>query len=274
MPAIFDCHIHCSDNEDDILVDYARASGLKYNLHELLGLMEENDVESGLLLSPPLRNGRPLPNREVVELCRRSKDRLYPIVTVEPTTREVTRCLETAKENKGYVKGFKILLGYFPTFPKDKVYSRIYDYAEKWDLPVMFHTGDTATRNGSLEHARPLALDVVANEREDLKIVVCHFGNPWFAETAELLYKHPNVYADVSGLFCVGAKYSNSYLRYLSQALSEAIYFVGKADKVLFGTDYPIEKYSDAMKLVNSLKIEKDDVSDILSRNARRIFKV
>lgn len=274
VPDIFDCHIHCSDSKNDILIDYARSNGLDYNFSELLEMMEEHDVTSGLLLSPPLKTGTHLPNDEILDMCRKSKDRLYPVVTLGTSRKQIDSCLKIAKENKGYVKGFKVLLGYYPTYPDARVYSRVYDYAEDVDIPVMFHTGDTATSTGSLEHARPIALDKVANERQSLKIIVCHFGNPWFQETAELLYKHPNVYADISGLFSVGARYSELYIQYLSRSLSEAIYYIGRSDKILFGTDYPIERYTDAIRLVESLKIEKDDILNILSRNGRRVFRI
>jgi predicted TIM-barrel fold metal-dependent hydrolase len=269
---IVDCHIHCSESGKDALTSYARENGLKYNLGELVSLMEENGVNCGLLLSPPQKNGKPIPNAEILKLCRRSKDKLFPIVTVEPTGNEVEECLKFARQNKDSVKGFKILLGYFPVYATHKVYARIYDYAERENLPVMFHTGDTASRTASLEHARPLSLDPLANKREDLKIVVCHFGNPWFHEAAELLYKHPNVYADISGLFVTGAKYSQHYLKYLSRTVSEAIYFVGSADKILFGTDYPIERYSDAIMFAKSLKLDNLDTQKILSQNARKVF--
>lgn len=271
---IFDCHIHCSDRKDDALISYARVNGLKYNLSELLGMMEENNIQRGLLLSPPLEDGTTLPNEDVIRLCGKSKERLFPIITAEPSNESVSRCLRIARKNKGYAKGFKILLGYFPSYPYDKVYSRIYDYAESEELPVMFHTGDTASSTASLVHAHPLGLDALANKREDLKIVVCHFGNPWFHDTAELLYKHRNVYADISGLFMRGARYSNQYLDYLATALSEAIYFIGNARKIIFGTDYPIEKYADAIKFVRSLKIKQDDISRIFFDNGRGVFDI
>jgi predicted TIM-barrel fold metal-dependent hydrolase len=271
---IIDCHIHCSESNQDALVGFARANGLKYNLGELLTMMEDYNVSSGLLLSPPKTNGKPVPNKEILRLCRKSKGKLFPIVTVEPSSSAVSECLELAKKNKGYTKGFKILLGYFPVYPAHKVYSRIYDYAESTDLPVMFHTGDTASKTASLEHANPLSLDVLANKRQSLKIVACHFGNPWFHETAELLYKHPNVYADISGLFSVGAKYSNQYLKYLARAVSEAIYFVGSAEKIIFGTDYPVERYSDAIKFTKSLQLELDDIGKIFSENAKKVFQL
>jgi uncharacterized protein len=269
---IIDCHIHCSESKQDALSSFAKANGLKYNLSELLSMMERNDVVSGLLLSPPQTNGRPLPNIEISKLCKKSKGRLFPIITVEPSSDQVEKCLKFAKESKGYAKGFKILLGYFPIYPYDKIYSRIYDYAEPYNLPVMFHTGDTASATGSLEHARPLNLDVLANERQDLKIIACHFGNPWFHETAELLYKHRNVFADISGLFAMGARYSSQYLSYLARAVSEAIYFAGNAEKVLFGTDYPVEKYSDAIKFTKRLRLREDDIRKIFSENAKKVF--
>jgi uncharacterized protein len=272
MRKIIDCHIHCSESKDDALLSYAIANGLKYNLAELFEMMDQNDVEKGLLLSPPMKNGKPLDNKQIVSMCKKSKDRLFPIITVEPTGNQVEKNIELAKTQKGYVKGFKILLGYFPRYPYDKIYKRIYDYAEKENLPVMFHTGDTATSTGSLEHARPLAIDVVANERPNLKIVVCHFGNPWLQDTGEIMYKHPNVYSDISGLFVTGARYSRNYMNSLRRAISDVIYFVGKADKILFGTDYPIERYPDAINFVRSLKLEEEDIENILSKNARGAF--
>ena len=112
--------------------------------------------------------------------------------------------MRLARAQRGVVRGFKIWLGYRRVFARDEVFDPLYDYAEEHRLPVLFHTGDTASSAGSLVHAHPLTLDEVANEREGLKMVVCHMGNPWIADTAELLYKHSNVFADISGLV-VGA---------------------------------------------------------------------
>jgi uncharacterized protein len=139
---------------------------------------------------------------------------------------------------------------------------------------VLFHTGDTATDFGSLRHAHPLALDPLANSRQSLKIVACHFGNPWIMDTAELIYKHPNVYADVSGLMIGGTKYSGNYQRFLAQRLSEAVYYCGSAEKILFGTDYPIELYRTAISLVDSFKINEADKARIFWTNSERLFKI
>jgi uncharacterized protein len=272
---IIDAHVHCSGKrKDDRLRAYAKLNGLRYDLEELLEQMEENGVARALLLSPPMRGGAPLPNEEVVRLCERSGERLFPVLTVEPESGAVREGLKLAEERRGYVKGFKIWLGYRRVFARDAVFSPLYDYAEERGLPVLFHTGDTATSTGSLAHAHPLTLDEVANEREGLKIVVCHLGNPWLDDTAELLYKHPNVFADISGLVVGGGGYGGEYSSVLARRISEVVYYAGGADKLLFGTDYPVETFENGLSLVSTLKVTKADKEKILWRNASRLYSM
>lgn len=235
--------------------------------------MNENGVERGLLLSPPIKGKTIAPNSRIVELCKRSKGKLYPVLTTEPTRAAVSDVLKIAKEHGGYVKGFKIRLGYVEVYADDPVFAPLYDYAESKNLPVLFHTGDTAFSDGSLVHSHPLTLDRLANKRQNLKIVICHFGNPWMTDVGELIYKHANVHADISGLVAgTDGKYSKQYIESLAAKISDAIYFAGGTGKVIFGTDYPVEPYSAGLDLVDHLKIEKDDVERILYKNAQELF--
>ncbi len=266
-------HLHCSEHPDDLLLNFARFNGLEYTLRELLDLMAEYEIERGLLLSPPLKHGSIVPNEEIVELCKSSSDKLFPIITAEPSEKEVAAAVELAKKHEGVVKGFKVRLGYLEVFPDDRVFSPMYDYAEVRNLPVLFHTGDTATSTGSLEHSHPLTIDRLANKREKLKIVICHFGNPWISDVGELIYKHPNVFADFSGLVAgEGAKYSEKYIDSLASKLSDAIYYAGGADKVLFGTDYPVETFAAGLKLMRKLEIDEADREKIGRTNAMQVF--
>jgi len=271
---VIDAHVHCSDRKDDLLRTYARKNGLRYDLRELLQLMAENDVSASLLLSPPVKDWRPLPNREVLALCRRSRDSLFPVLTVEPDSASVRDSVRLAKMERGTVKGFKILLGYRPVFASDRVFGPLYDYAEEEGLPVLFHTGDTATSTGSLKHAHPMTLDELANERQDLRIVICHMGNPWILESGELLYKHKNVYADISGLVVGGSGYAKEYSHVLARRIQEAIYYADGAGKVLFGTDYPVETHRDGLSLVSLLKIAPPGKERVLSRNSAKLLEI
>jgi len=234
--------------------------------------MELNGVTLGLLLCSITGRGVPFPNEDVLKLCGKSRGKLLPVVTVEPDARRVSDAVQLTKENDDLVRAFKIMLGYGETRADDPVFDPMFDYAESADLPVMFHTGDIAYAKGSLENSHPMVLDTVANRHAGLKIVACHFGNPWIEDVAELIYKHPNVYADISGLMVGGSKYIGQYTDWLAERLSRAIFFAGGADKVIFGSDYPVTHPSKAISLVARLEIDAGDRKRILSENARKVF--
>jgi len=219
LQRVIDSHVHLSERRDDALFPFAKKNRLQYTLEELLGVMRRFNVGRGLLLSPPLEQGAILPNSEVIKLCKRSRGILAPVITVEATAKQVKAAVKLAEERD--VKGFKIRLGYVKASAENPVYGPLYDYAESGGLPVLFHTGDTAFSNGELSRSHPLTLDGLANKREELTIVLCHFGNPWFEDTAELIYKHANVYADISGLITGGA-YAEEYAGWLARKSSGA----------------------------------------------------
>jgi predicted TIM-barrel fold metal-dependent hydrolase len=244
---------------------------LRYTLDELLGTMRKHKIVRGLLLSPPLQGGVPIPNDQVIRLCRRSGGMLAPVITAEPTAKEVKAAVKLAEVNKREVKAFKVRLGYVKASAESPVFDKLYDYAESERLPVLFHTGDTAFSTGDLARSHPLTLDGLANKREELTIILCHFGNPWFEDVAELIYKHPNVYADISGLITGGA-YAEKYADWLAKKISEAIYFAAGAEKIIFGTDYPVTRHSETLALVRRLEVDERDKEKILWRNAERVF--
>ncbi len=272
MRKIIDAHIHLSERGDDALLRFAKMNGLSYTLEGLLLDMRMHEVERGLLLSPPMQKGGPLPNEEVLRLCRRSGGRLAPVVTAEPTAKRVKAAISLAERNRKDVKAFKVRLGYVRAAADSPVFDGLYEFAESEGLPVLFHTGDTASDTGDLALSHPLTLDRVANRREGLTMVLCHFGNPWFEDVAELIYKHPNVYADISGLTTGGGAYAEKFAGWLARKISEAIYFAGGPEKVIFGTDYPVTSHSDALDLVRRLEVEEGDKEMILWRNAKRVF--
>jgi uncharacterized protein len=274
LQKIFDAHVHLSERGDDALIRFARTNGLRYTMDELLAAMREHKIVRGLLLSPPLQGSTSLPNEEIVSLCAKSGGMLAPVITVEPTAKEVKAAIELAENKRKEVKAFKIRLGYVTAPAEDPVFNRLYDYAESARLPVLFHTGDTAFSTGDLILSHPLTLDRLSNKREELTIVLCHFGSPWFDDVAELIYKHPNVYTDISGLITRSDAYADKFLGWLAKKISEAIYYAGGAEKVIFGTDYPVTTHAEALALVSRLEVEEADKEKILWSNAERVFRL
>jgi predicted TIM-barrel fold metal-dependent hydrolase len=272
MRKIVDAHVHLSGRKDDELLRFARMNGLAYTLGGLLRDMDKHDIEGGLLLSPPLKSGAPLPNEEIIRLCERSRGRLHPVFTVDPTEKEVGTAIKLAELHRKELKGFKVRLGYVKASATSSIFGPLYDFAESEGIPVLFHTGDTAFDDGDLTLSHPLTLDALANRRDELMIVLCHFGNPWFEDVAELIYKHPNVFTDTSGLTTGGGAYPEKFAQWLAGKISDAIYFAGGPEKIFFGTDYPVTAYPDALDIVRRLDVEEGDKEMILWRNAKRVF--
>jgi hypothetical protein len=137
----------------------------------------------------------------------------------------------------------------------------------------MIHQGDTLERDGLVKFARPIEVDEVAVRWPDVPIVLCHLGNPWVEETAELVYKNANVWTDCSGLLArPTVRYFREMFERARTRLHQLIVTVGDADRVLYGSDWPLESIATAVELVTSLPIPEDDRERILGGNARRLF--
>jgi predicted TIM-barrel fold metal-dependent hydrolase len=154
---------------------------------------------------------------------------------------------------KPEVVGLKIYLGYYPFYAYDKVYDPVYELALRYDLPVVFHTGDTYSERGLLKYAHPLTLDEVAVKHRQVRMVMAHFGDPWVLDGAEVVYKNSNMYADLSGLI-VGTeetvqKMKDEPFMHLRHALAYCDHY----EKLMFGTDWPLVEVGAYIRFIEEL---------------------
>ncbi|MCE9563932.1 MAG: amidohydrolase [Planctomycetes bacterium] len=145
----------------------------------------------------------------------------------------------------GRVVALKGYLGYLHFEPAHANYRRYYELAAKYKIPVMFHTGDTYSPRAKLKYAHPLGVDEVAVDHPDTRFVMCHIGNPWTLDAAEVIYKNMNVWADVSGLL-VGTDeaFADDEGREaaveLSHAIQRAMRYSERPNRFIYGTDWPL----------------------------------
>ncbi|WP_400241874.1 amidohydrolase family protein [Niallia sp. JL1B1071] len=173
---------------------------------------------------------------------------------------------------KPHVVGMKIYLGYYPFYAYDDVYEPVYQLAEKYHLPVVFHTGDTYSERGLLKYSHPLAIDEVAVKHRKVKFMMAHFGDPWTLTGAEIIYKNSNVYADLSGLI-VGAKkeLEEAHEGIFLDHLRHALVFSHSYDKLLFGTDWPLAPIGPYIEFIKKL-IPEAYHKDVFYRTALKVF--
>ncbi len=185
-----------------------------------------------------------------------------------------TQSIEIGLKSKKF-NCIKIYLGYVHRYAYDPEYKKVYRLAQKYDVPVVFHTGDTYSEVAKLKYADPLTVDEVAVDFKKVNFVIAHCGNPWIESAAEVAYKNNNVYLDGSA-FLIG-----DVNRYSKEAQDQAVvkpltWMMGYLDnpkKLMFGTDWPLVHIKDYLRIFKRA-IPKEHWRDVFYENAIRVFKI
>ncbi len=263
---IIDVHTHINNYHED------RVVSLESSLNKLTDRMLECNVDYSLVLTSYKVNEHRPSTRQVVEAIK-ERNNLGVVSGISylhynhRDVREIGEYLEN-----GFIKGLKFYPGYEPFYPNDTRLKLMYEMAIEYDVPVMFHSGDTYAPNGKVKYSHPLHIDDLAVDYPDLKIVICHVGNPWIKDCMEVVYKNKNVYADISGL--VLGNFTDKFERYMKKEIEEMITYVGDPKYLLYGTDWPISNMESYLKFMNQLELADDKKELILWKNAAQLFRI
>lgn len=263
---IIDVHTHLNNYHEDKIVSVNEC------LDKLQASMERNHVDYALVLTSYKVNEHRPSLRQVMEATRDHKN-ISVVAGVsylnykERDLREISDYLKD-----GLIKGLKLYPGYEPFYPHDSRLQVVYDLAMEYDVPVMFHSGDTYTPTAKVRYAHPLHIDDVAVDNPSLKIVICHVGNPWIKDCMEVVYKNANVYADFSGL--VLGDFTDRFERYMKNQLEEMILYAGEPEYLLYGTDWPISTMRSYLAFMKQLDLREDEKELIMWKNAAKLFKI
>jgi len=88
-------------------------------------------------------------------------------------------------------------------------------------------------------------VDEVAVDHPNTRFVICHIGNPWTLEAAEVIYKNMNVWGDLSGLMVGSDEQFSSEdgqeaATELIQAIQRAIRYSERPNRFIYGSDWPL----------------------------------
>lgn len=99
--------------------------------------------------------------------------------------------------------GFRYVYFHPITFgmaPNDRRCYPLYAKCSELGIPVGLQVGHSAEPLPS-DVGRPMLVDEVAIDFPDLRINLSHTGWPWTGEFISMLWRHPNVYGDISAYF-------------------------------------------------------------------------
>jgi predicted TIM-barrel fold metal-dependent hydrolase len=274
MP-IIDCHVHL--NRYDTRGSLSRRfTSLGNRLEALVQSMNNNHVDYSIVISSYRVDANRPSTSQIIDIVGkneniRNKIGIVTGFTIDNHTEEDLKQYRIWLKDR-LIKGVKLYCGYEHYYPYDKRYQKVYDICMEYGVPVMIHTGDTYSSTAKLRYAHPLNVDDIAVDNPELRIVMCHLGNPWVADCQEVLYKNSNVYSDISGLV-VGDFGLPSARRYASQ-INDLLNYVGKPHHLLYGSDWPISNMDSYLAFVRKLELDADSYDLLMSRNTRNIFRL
>lgn len=210
-------------------------------------------------------------NEEVKKLVDIYPERLIGFASVDPKRPDALEVLEKAfTELK--LSGLKLspAIQYF--MPNDPMMKPIYDMCIKYDKPILFEAGMTWVKNSPSKYSNPLLFEDVAIEFPELRFCLGHFGWPWTRETAMLILKYPNVYADTALLYFDSPK--QFFKTTFNDQLGE--YWIDRMlyDKVMFGSTYPRIEQKRMVGAIDSLTLRPQQKAMVLGLNAMKFLGV
>lgn len=237
---------------------------------EFLAFMDEGDVDAVMIPSAKMASYTTqrliwdVSEDEVVAIARQAPGRIYGLFGIDP--REgmagVRRLEATVRDSDGVFLGAHLHPYGFGLEINHRRYYPFYAKCSELGIPVVIQVGHSAERMPSAL-GRPILLDDIALDFPDLRLVGAHTGWPWIEEMMAAAWKHRNVYVGTSA----------HHPRYWDPALVRFTDGRGRG-KVLFGTDWPVMDYADALGAIDGLKLRDEAKRLLVGDAARKVFGI
>lgn len=189
-------------------------------------------------------------------------DHVYVIAGISPDidySAQMQKAERLLAERK--VVGLKLFTGHEAFCLTDDRLNALYDLAERYDVPVLFHSGWDNSQYGAAPYARQVAM-----QRPGMKLVCCHCWYPkveMCAELTELL----NVYFDLSSVAD-----DPSILPEIAEKAKTLI--EAAPGRVLFGSDYSGCSVAAHVKFLRSLQLSPEQENLVFSGNAKALYRL
>lgn len=258
-----DCHCHIYP--DKIADKAVLGIGSFYHLDmhydgRLTTLLKENDkagITHSLIFSVATKPSQTQSiNQFIADNVNRAPDRFTGLGTLHPDSTDIEGDINHIIELG--LKGVKLHPDIQGVKIDDERCLKIYELCQG-RLPILMHTGDSRYDFSNPDHLIP-----VLKAFPELTVIGAHFGGYSVWDEAESKLKgFDNLYVDCS-----------SALAFFSPEKGrELVRFYG-ADKVLFGTDFPMWDIKDEIDRLEKLGLTEEEKQKIYYKNACLLFGI
>lgn len=239
------------------------------SLHDLAAHYRDRDGRAVLLAwdAETATRRRPLSNATVAGFVADHPDVFLGFGSVDPQ-KGAAAVADVHEARRLGLRGLMVHPAVQRFSPSDRMAYPVWETAEALGLPVLVHSGFTSVGAGEtggsgiqLAHADPLHVDKMAAEFPSLQIVLVHPSWPWTDVAVAVAVHKGNVYLELSGW--PPDRLPDVLLDRLDGPL---------ADRVLFGTDFPITTPDAWMEAWNRAGFSEALTRAVLHDNAARLL--
>jgi uncharacterized protein len=263
-----DCHVHiCPDNlaerNREIIEKFSGITpAYDGSVRQLLQEMKEAKITKAIVnntvLRPELMSKA---NNFTAQVVSKSDGTLIGMAWIIPghpaSVMEVQRC-----KDLGF-KGVKMHHSHFKVLPTEARNEEIYEKIVECDLPVLFHCGSNPyTSQDQVQYAVPKNFIPLAKSFPEMKIILGHLAGYQDEprDAIEAINSSRNVYADLA----LDPRRGIELGRLFNQV---------ESGKLVFGSDYPINRVSDIQEKMKSA-FDEAQLDAICCSNPRSIFSL
>ncbi len=263
---IIDAHVHISLYNDN-------AKTLEDALGKLLSDMSKNGVKYAIVIPDDLENQSDIADINMAEKLISGHSNLFLLGSpqiIQRGTSEVSKYEDYFKS--GGIKGIKFFPGHDPYYPTDKRCDPYYQIAEKYNAPVVFHTGINPGKPEISRYNDPKYIVEVAKKYPKLKVVITHYFWPKMEYCYKLTRSIPNIYFELAGVGDPEVVEASGGVEKVKSILAQTI--SDRPQQVIFGTDWPMCQIENHINLVKSLNLPSKTARQIFFDNAVKTYNL
>ncbi len=171
---------------------------------------------------------------------------------------------------RNLISGIKIYTCYQHIDFKSDEFKKVIELSQKNKWPIMHHLGYTHTRTQKDScKVMPNELEFMAENEQP--IIASHLAKPMSNKLIEVVKRNKTIYADMSGLIS-----SYDEKNEMPESIENIKKFLGECgpEKLLFGTDFPIQTHEDSIFMIETaMKNYADgDKNKVYYGNASRLL--
>lgn len=208
-------------------------------------------------------------NEEIKLLEDKRPDMFIGFASVDPHREDVLEVLDTAFAGLN-LKGLALNPAKQRFYPDDKAMWPIYEKCLEYGRPIIFHAGLSWEPDTLTKYSHPLRFEEVALSFPKLRICLAHMGWPWVQETAMLMIKYRNVYANTAMMYMDSAEIF--FHKVFKEDMGEFWLDHNFQDQVMFGSDAPRFRPVRIKRGLERLSLRGDTLRKVLGENAQRFL--